>query len=182
MFNLPKDIQTEIEMFCEINKIEDTNGLILGCIKGGFAIEKFGRTPVKAGIEIIEKEKEVIKEVEKEVIKEVIKEVPVEVIVEKIVEKVITKTEYITDDAEVKNLLREIEELKNKLQLKPKEIKKEVIVVDTKKVDHLNTEVKRLQNKIEEYEDVLAHFQRFSSNSKATHLKSSNLNDELYTD
>ena len=118
---------------------------------------------------------------EKEVIKEVIKEVPVEVEVEKIIEKVITKTEYITDDKEVKTLLGEIEELKNKLQLKPKEIKKEVMVEDTKKLISLQGEIKKLQNKIDEYEDVLAHFQRFSG-SKATHLKSSNLNDELYTD
>jgi|TARA_R110000803_G_scaffold124028_4_gene191838 hypothetical protein len=181
MFNLPKDIETEIKMFCELNQIEDVEGLILNCIKGGFSIEKFGRTPVKAGIEIIEKEKEVIKEVEKEVILEVIKEVPVEVQVEKIVEKIITKTEYITDDTEVKNLLGEIEELKNKLQLKPKEINKEVIVEDTKKVEGLQIEIKKLRNKIDEYEDILRHFQRFSGN-KTTHLKSSNLNDELYTD
>ena len=145
MFNLPKDIETEIKMFCELNQIEDVEGLILNCIKGGFSIEKFGRTPVKAGIEIIEKEKEVIK------------------------------------DTEVKNLLGEIEELKNKLQLKPKEINKEVIVEDTKKVEGLQIEIKKLRNKIDEYEDILRHFQRFSGN-KTTHLKSSNLNDELYTD
>jgi len=179
MFKIPKELYKEIKMFCELNKMEDVNGLILGCIKGGFAIEKFGRTPIRGGGEIIEKEKEVIKEVEKEVIKEVIKEVPVEV--EKIVEKVITQTEYVTDDKEIKNLLIEIEELKNKLQLKPKEIKKEVIVEDTTKLVSLQTEIKRLQSKIDEYEDVLAHFQRFSG-TKATHLKSSNLNDELYTD
>ena len=41
--------------------------------------------------------------------------------------------------------------------------------------------IKRLQDKVDEYEDVLNHFQRFRG-SKATHLKSSNLNDELYTD
>ena len=168
-------------MKCELNKVEDIDNLILGCIKGGFAIEKFGRTPVKGVKEIIEKEKEVIKEVEKEVIKEIVKEVPVHVEVEKIVEKIITKTEYVTDDKEVKNLLGEIEKLKNKLAVKPKEIKKEVIIEDTTKLVSLQTEIKKLQDKVDEYEDVLNHFQRFSSN-KTTHLKSSNLNDELYTD
>lgn len=181
MFNIPKELYNEIEMFCELNKIENVDNLILGCIKGGFAIEKFGRTPIKGAKEIIEKEKEVIKEVEKEVIKEIIKEVPVEVEVEKIIEKVVTKTEYVTDDKEVKNLLGEIEQLKNKLELKPKEIKKEVIIEDTTKLISLQTEIKRLQDKVDEYEDILNHFQRFSGN-KTTHLKSSNLNDELYTD
>ena len=176
MFNIPKDIHKEIEMFCDLNKIEDIDGLILGCIKGGFAIEKFGRTPVKGGVEIIEKEveveKEIIREVEKEVIKEIIKEVPVEV--EKIVEKIVTKTEFVTDDTEIKNLLVEIEDLKNKLELKPKEVYKEVIIEDKTMVTSLQNEIKRLKIKIEEYVDVLNHFQRFSGGK--------NLNDELYTE
>jgi len=174
---IPKDLITEIEMFCDLNKIENPNTFLLGCLKGGFAIEKFGRTPIKAGKEIVEKEveKEVIKEVEKivEVEKEVIKEVPVEV------EKIVTKTEYVTDDTEVKNLLIQIEKLEGELKIKPKEVT--IKVEDKTQINALQNEIKILKNKVEEYEDVLNHFRRFSG-TKATHLKSSRLNDNLYKD
>ena len=174
---IPKDLITEIEMFCDLNKIENPNTFLLGCLKGGFAIEKFGRTPIKAGKEIVEKEveKEVIKEVEKivEVEKEVIKEVPVEV------EKIVTKTEYVTDDTEVKNLLIQIEKLEGELKIKPKEVTRKV--EDKTEINALQNEIKTLKNKVEEYEDVLNHFRRFSG-TKATHLKSSRLNDNLYKD
>ena len=175
--SIPKDLLKEIEMFCDLNKINNPNEFLLGCLKGGFAIEKFGRTPIKAGKEIIEKEveKEVIKEVEKivEVEKEVIKEVPVEV------EKIITKTEYITDDTEIKTLLIKIEKLEEELRVKPKEVT--VTVEDKTQLNTLQNEIKTLKTKIEEYEDVLNHFRRFSG-SKATHLKSSRLDDNLYKD
>ena len=32
-FNIPSTLDKEIEMFCELNEIEDKNELILGCIK-----------------------------------------------------------------------------------------------------------------------------------------------------
>ena len=51
-FNIPKKLLKEITMFCELNKIDNIDDMMLGFIKGGFAIEKFGRTPVKAGKEI----------------------------------------------------------------------------------------------------------------------------------
>ena len=177
--NIPKELIKEIELFCDLNKIENSNKFLLGCLKGGFAIEKFGRTPIKAGKEIVEKEveKEVIKEVEKVV------EVPVEKIIEKVVEvpveKIITKTEYVTDDTEVKNLLSKIDTLEEKLKTKPKEVL--VKVEDKTEINTLQNEIKTLKNKIEEYEDVLNHFRRFSG-SRATHLKSSRLNDNLYKD
>ena len=175
--SIPKDLLKEIEMFCDLNKIDNPNQFLLGCLKGGFAIEKFGRTPIKVGKEIVEKEveKEVIKEVEKiiEVEKEVIKEVPVEV------EKIVTKTEYITDDTEIKNLLSKIEKLEEELKIKPKEVT--IKVEDKTQINTLQNEIKTLKNKVEEYEDVLNHFRRFSG-SKATHLKSSRLNDNLYKD
>ena len=34
-------------MFCDLNKIEDVNGLILGCIKGGFCYRKIWKNPSK---------------------------------------------------------------------------------------------------------------------------------------
>ena len=171
--SIPKDLLKEIEMFCDLNKINNPNEFLLGCLKGGFAIEKFGRTPIKAGKEIVEKE--VIKEVEKviEVEKEVIKEVPVEV------EKIVTKTEYITDDTEIKSLLSKIQKLEEELKIKPKEVT--IKVEDKTQINTLQNEIKTLKNKVEEYEDVLNHFRRFSG-SKATHLKSSRLNDNLYKD
>ncbi len=173
--SIPKYLVEEIEMFCNLNKVEDSNSFLLGCLKGGFAIEKFGRTPINAGKEIIEKEveKEVIKEIEK------IVEVPVEKIIEKEipVEVIITKTEYVTDDKEIKKLLGDIEELKNKLLLKPKEVK----VEDKNKINALQNEIKTLKDKVKEYEGVLQHFQNFSR-SNVTHLKSSRLNDNLYKD
>ena len=169
--SIPKYLIEEIEMFCKLNKVEDSNSFLLGCLKGGFAIEKFGRTPINAGKEIIEKEveKEVIKEIEK------IVEVPVEKIIEKEipVEVIITKT----DDKEIKKLLGDIEELKNKLLLKPKEVK----VEDKNKINALQNEIKTLKDKVKEYEGVLQHFQNFSR-SNVTHLKSSRLNDNLYKD
>ena len=167
--NIPKDLLKEIEMFCDLNKIGNPNEFLLGCLKGGFAIEKFGRTPIKAGKEIVEKEVEKIVEVEKEVIREV----PVEV------EKIITKTEYITDDTEINNLLTKIEKLEEELKVKPKEVT--IKVEDKTQINTLQNEIKTLKNKVEEYEDVLNHFRRFSG-SKATHLKSSRLNDNLYKD
>ena len=171
--SIPRDLLKEIEMFCDLNKIDNSNEFLLGCLKGGFAIEKFGRTPLKAGKEIVEKE--VIKEVEKviEVEKEVIKEVPVEV------EKIVTKTEYITDDTKIKNLLSKIEKLEEELKIKPKEVT--IKVEDKIKINTLQNEIKTLKDKVEEYEDVLNHFRRFSG-SKATHLKSSRLDDNLYKD
>jgi len=171
--SIPRDLLKEIEMFCDLNKIDNSNEFLLGCLKGGFAIEKFGRTPIKAGKEIVEKE--VIKEVQKviEVEKEVIKEVPVEV------EKIVTKTEYITDDTEIKNLLSKIEKLEEELKIKPKQVT--IKVEDKIKINTLQNEIKTLKDKVEEYEDVLNHFRRFSG-SKATHLKSSRLDDNLYKD
>ena len=56
--SIPKDLLKEIEMFCDLNKINNPNEFLLGCLKGGFAIEKFGRTPIKAGKENVEIEVE----------------------------------------------------------------------------------------------------------------------------
>ena len=39
----------------------------------------------------------------------------------------------------------------------------------------------KLKEKLTEYEDVLSHFRQYSG-TKATHLKSSRLDDELYGD
>ena len=102
-------------------------------------VEKRVEVPVeviieKPIIEYVEVEKEVIKEVivEKVVEKpiEIIKEIPVEKIViqevikEIPVEKVVTHTEYITDETKVRELVDELERLRN---IPPTIIEKEVI-------------------------------------------------------
>jgi len=193
IFKVPKDLQIEIGLFCDLNKIEDENALILGCLKGGFAIEKFGRTPVKAGKEIIEKEveKEVIKEIEKRV------EIPVEKIIEKIievpVEKIVEIEKIITDDVQLEEYSRKVNALtieKERLVIEKEEWVKKFKECEKKESElqiftqdnlTLTQQIKTLQQKIEEYEDVLNHFRRFSG-TKATHLKSSRFNDELYKD
>lgn len=85
-------------------------------------------------IEYVEIEKEIIKEVpvEKTVEKivEVIKEIPVEKIViqevikEVPIEKVIVKTEYVTDETKVRELVDELEQLRN---LPPTIVEKEIV-------------------------------------------------------
>jgi hypothetical protein len=193
IFKIPKDLKQEIEMFCELNNIENENDVILGCLKGGFAIEKFGRTPIKAGKEIIEKEikKEVIKEIEK------IVEVPVEKIIEKIievpVEKIIEIEKLVTDDTQLKEYSLKVNSLTIEKERLTEEVtewekkfkeweKKEITLLNfTDDNQGLKEEIKKLKEKIEEYEGILNHFRRFSG-TNAIHLKSSRLNDELYKD
>lgn len=190
-FNIPKDLLKEINMFCELNEIENVDDVMLGFIKGGFAIEKFGRTPVKAGKEIIEKE--VIKEVETEVYKivekivevEKIVKVPVEVIVE--VEKVITDNSAIEEYSKKVNMLTQdnrgltsviamLEE-----EIHNKDTKNNNLGIVEEENLKLKSEMSKLKEKVIEYEEVLSHFRRYSG-IQATHLKSSRLDDELYGD
>ena len=192
-FKIPKEISKEIRMFCELNEIENIDDMVLGLVKGGFAIEKFGRTPVKAGKEIVEKE--VIKEIETEVEKivEVVKIVEVEKIVEVPVEVIIEVEKVITDDSAIEKYSQQV----NRLILDNRSLtnvitRLEVEIHDKKTKSHhlgvveeqnvkLKSELTSLKEKIVEYEDVLSHFRKYSG-SKATHLKSSRLDDELYGD
>mgnify|MGYP003627491666 CR=1 FL=1 len=183
---LPKDLKNEVEQFCKLNEIEDCDTFLLGCLRGGFAIEKFGRTPVSAGKEIIEKE--VIKEVEREV--EKIVEVPVEKIVEKIievqVEKIIEVEKTITDNSKIEEYSHQANELK----IENERLNQTITILNTT-VENLEThsedsssmkkQMVELKNKIKEYEEVLEHFRRFSSPT-TTHLKSSRLDDEYYNE
>ena len=192
-FNIPKDLLKEINMFCELNKIENIDEMMLGFIKGGFAIEKFGRTPVKASKEIIEKE--VIKEIETEVDKivekivevEKIIEVPVEVIVEVEVEKVITDSSAIEEYSKKVNVLtkdnRKLTDIVTKLEMEiqNKDTKNNNLGIVEEENLKLKSEMSKLKEKLTEYEDVLSHFRRYSG-TQATHLKSSRLDDELYGD
>ena len=183
---LPKDLKNEVEQFCQLNEIEDCDEFLLGCLRGGFAIEKFGRTPVSAGKEIVEKEIEKI--VEKEI--EKIVEVPVEKIVEKRVEvpveKIIEVEKIITDNSKIEEYSHQANELK----IENQRLNQTVDILNTT-VENLEThsedssslkkQILELKNKIKEYEGVLEHFRRFSSPT-TTHLKSSRLDDEYYNE
>lgn len=141
---LPKDLKDEIWEYCRLNDITDLNAFIIRMLRQGYTTEKYGPTPIKISgnpekqVEkeiIVEKRVEVpvevIKEVEKiievpvEIIREIIKEVPIEVIKE--VEKIVEKEIYITDDEQVTELTKRIQELESE---PPKviEVEKEVIV------------------------------------------------------
>jgi predicted RNase H-like nuclease (RuvC/YqgF family) len=130
MFKIDKKYNSDIQLFCELNKITDVNSFVTQCFKQGFDIKKYGLL----GNSLNEGEKEVIKEVivEKqveipvEVIREVIKEVPVEVIKEIIkevpVEKVVTKIEYISDKTTENELGKIITKLEEEMSKKDKEL------------------------------------------------------------
>jgi hypothetical protein len=119
---IPKDIQNEMWDYWRVNNITNVDQFVLNMLKQGFAVEKYGTSPIIP--QIIEKE--VIKTVEVEKIVEVpvekivekIVEVPVDKIVEVIkevtVEKIVEK--IITDDSQVKELALKIDTLEKELQ------------------------------------------------------------------
>lgn len=192
--SLPKEFKKEVIMFCKLNEIDDPNGLLLSCLKGGFAIEKFGRTPISGEVEVIEKEveKEIIKEVEKIIEKEIPVEKIVERIVEVPVEKIIEVEKVITDNTKIEEYSEKLnsfmldnERLKDKVNMLETDLGDEKKLVDDSKNfkkdnDVLRKHIKILTDKIKEYEGVLEHFKKYSNSSDVRHLKSSNLNDELY--
>lgn len=183
--NIPKELKEDVMEFCELNDIKEIDSLLLGCLKGGFAIEKYGITPVKPGVI----EKEVEKEVEKIVEKRV--EVPVEKIVERVVEvpveKIVEIEKLVTNEKEmeehlqrINNLEKENLNLRNELERKEKTITDNLVTKSNQDLAQKDSEISELKKKIKEYESVLNHFQRFSSNN-TTHLKSSRL-DDVYDD
>ena len=228
------DLQ-DIKKFCELNNVE-FDQVIKKCFKTGYNIEKYGLLGKTGGIEekwvekevILEKRVEipveVIKEVEKivEVIKEVpvdkivevVKEVPVEKIVEVVkevpVEVIVTKTEYISDDSKMNELLEKIEQLENekqKFSTKIEELTKEIEIFSTKtkemenifqnkpKVDESKTQqlqqtIQTLMTKLREKDKEITELNDKMNNimvkneqyKPAVYLRSSNLNDNLYKD
>jgi hypothetical protein len=139
---IPKDLKDEVWEYCRLNDITDLNAFIIRMLRQGYSTEKYGPTPFKIGGNsekevIVEKRVEVpvevIKEVEKivevpiEVIREIIKEIPVEIIKEVPVDKIIEKEVYITDDEQVTELTKRIQELES---TPPRviEIEKEILV------------------------------------------------------
>lgn len=105
---IPKDIKDEVWDYCRVNNITNVDQFILNCLKQGFAVEKYGTSPIVP--QVIEKEVEKI--VEK------IVEVPVEKIVEKVVEVPVEKIveKIITNDSQVQELLVKIGSLEGELK------------------------------------------------------------------
>jgi len=138
---VPKKIKDEIKLFCDLNKIKDIDEFILGTIQIGFNIEKYGNAPWKQEIEV-----------EKEVIKEVIKEVPVEKIVEKEIVKEVTieKEVFITDDKKVLELGDELNNLKEEIRKKEREI-----VNNAHNMKSLNNDIENKKKEITSLSDKL---------------------------
>jgi valyl-tRNA synthetase len=173
-------LDKEFILYCELNNIKDIDKVAKEAFSKGFAILKYGETPVgnttvkekiveveiikEVPVEIIvekeikvpyevEKIKEIIKEVPVEVIKEVIKEVPVEVIKEG---KTKTKTIEI-----IKEVVKEVP------VEKIVEITKEV--VNTEEIDRLKKENEKLKKELDDINNSLNKL------NKATYMKNSNL-------
>ena len=128
----------DLTRYCELNKFVPED-IVKKSYLEGFSIEKYGLLGNMGGIQekrveievIREKRVEIPIEVIKEVVKieyveipvEVIKEVFVEVLVEKEVvkevpvETIVTKTEYVSDDSQINELLLKIQQLKSDKQL-----------------------------------------------------------------
>ena len=219
---LTESQKRDIQSYCKTNNIEDVEKFVKDCFRQGFDVKKYGLLDDGSSSVV---EKEVIKEIrvevpvevtkEVEVIKEIIVEKPVEKVVEKIVEivkeipieKVITKTEYVSDDTKINELLLKIQELENKEpEIIEKEIIKEVIVekevpveitkeVIVEKIIEKNNDekMKMLQetlqslrkeltlknDKIKQLEQSLKDLETLAVSKGAVFLKNSNLNENL---
>ena len=219
---LTESQKRDIQSYCKTNNIEDVEKFVKDCFRQGFDVKKYGLLDDGSSSVV---EKEVIKEIrvevpvevtkEVEVIKEIIVEKPVEKVVEKIVEivkeipieKVITKTEYVSDDTKINELLLKIQELENKEpEIVEKEIVKEIIVekevpveitkeVIVEKIIEKNNDdkMKMLQetlqslrkeltlknDKIKQLEQSLKDLETLAVSKGAVFLKNSNLNENL---
>jgi len=218
--------QQEVELFCKLNNIT-IDELIKKSFKTGYNIEKYGLVGNTGGIqekwvekEVIREKRveipvEVIKEVEKivevpvERIVEVIKEIPVdrvvinEVIKEVPVEVIVTKTEYISDDSKINELLLNIQQLESEKKIfstKIEELESELQKFSTKMTEmenifHNNNNSQQLQSTIQtlmksvrdkniEIEDLKKQLAEQQKNNdvyeRAKYLRSSNLDDNLY--
>ena len=159
-------------------------------------IEVVKEIPVE---KIVEKTVEIIKEVpvDRVVVQEVIKEVPVE--------KVVIRTEYITDESKVRELVEELERLRNlpptivdreviKEVSVPYEVVTEVEVIKEVIVEKQGDQALRLQEtlskirgqviekdlKIKELTEEVEKLRSFQGEQRASFLRGSNLDDKLY--
>ena len=169
----------DLTRYCELNKFVPED-IVKKSYLEGFSIEKYGLLGNMGGIqekrveiEVIREKRveipvEVIKEVVKieyvevpvEVIKEVFVEVPVEkevvkeVVKQVPVETIVTKTEYVSDDSQINELLLKIQQMESDKQLfstKTQELEEQVQIFSTKTTEMENI----FQNKMSKKEQEL---------------------------
>jgi vacuolar-type H+-ATPase subunit I/STV1 len=207
-------LDKEFIKYCELNDITDIENLATEVFNKGFLLVKYGETPKGFNSKPTIVEKEVIKEVEVEKIVEKIVKVPVEVEkikevpVEKVVikevvkeipiEKVVEKEVYITDDKQVKQLGKKLDEMSKEMSKKmskiseleseldilknlpPVEIEKIVEVtkevINTDEINQLRDENLELQKQLNEITSSLEKFGK-----KGRFMKDSNM-DSIYDD
>lgn len=163
-------LDDEFLLYCQLNNIDNTEKLAKETFNRGFALLKYGETPVsiKGKEKIIEKEviKEVVVEkqlppeiryVEKEVPVERIVEKPIEVIKEIPVEKIVVKEVikevpvdkivYVTDQQELNEKIfqkdQEIQDLLKNFSIKEQELENNF----QKEKDDLLSKIKDLENR-----------------------------------
>ena len=222
MYSIEIKDNKDVYEYCRLNGITDINKFIQECFKQGYDIKKYGLIGNTGGIEekrveieVIREKRvevpvEVIKEVEKivEVPIEIIKEIPVdkvvikEVVKEIPVEKIVTKIEYISDNSQVEELLKKIEDLesdKKIFSIKIEELEeenkkfstiikeKENIFQNNDKTQQLQTTIQTLMSKIREKDKEITDLKEQVKNTRtnddvkpAVYLRSSNLGDNLY--
>lgn len=226
MYSVEIKDNKEIYEYCRINGISDINKFIQECFKQGYDIKKYGLLGNTGGIEekwvekevIVEKRVEipveVIKEVEKVVEKiievpiEIVKEIPVEkVVVQEIikeipVEKIVTKVEYVSDNSQVDEMVKKINDLESEKKIfstKMEELEEEnkkfsTIIKEKENIFHnndrtqqLQTTIQTLMGKIREKDKEIMELKEQIKNNKtsdevkpAVYLRSSNLGDNLY--
>ena len=164
----------DLTRYCELNKFVPED-IVKKSYLEGFSIEKYGLLGNMGGIqekrveiEVIREKRveipvEVIKEVVKieyvevpvEVIKEVFVEVPVEkeVVKEVPVETIVTKTEYVSDDSQINELLLKIQQMESDKQLfstKTQELEEQVQIFSTNTTKMENIFQDKMSKKDEE--------------------------------
>ena len=140
---IEKRVEIPVEVIKEVVKIEYVEVPVDRVVEKIVEITK--EVPVDR---VVEKIVEVIKEVpvEKVVIKEVIKEIPIETVV--------TKTEYVSDDSQINELLLKIQQMESDKQLfstKTQELEEQVQIFSTKTTEMENI----FQNKMSKKEQEL---------------------------
>ena len=128
--NVPQSLKDEIWDYCRLNGITNIDEFTINLLKQGYAVEKYGTSPILP--QIIEKE------VEK--IVERIIEVPVEKIIEII----------ITDDSKFKELLVKLETLESDLKLEKEKTANSELGKLYQKIQNLETllAVEKNRNKV----------------------------------
>jgi len=222
MYSIEIKDNKDVYEYCRLNGITDINKFIQECFKQGYDIKKYGLIGNTGGIEekrveieVIREKRvevpvEIIKEVEKivEVPIEIIKEIPVdkvvvkEVVKEIPVEKIVTKIEYISDNSQVEDLLKKIEDLESDKKIFSTKIEeleeenkkfstiikeKENIFQNNDKTQQLQTTIQTLMSKIREKDKEITDLKEQVKNTRtnddvkpAVYLRSSNLGDNLY--